>query len=77
MAGAIIRNFASIQQDPWAPLQGGQGGCGGHGFVSLYLVFLRLRWFGLVEFGLVWLSLVWFGQVCFGLVIPQTNKQIK
>ena len=57
--------------------QGGQGGCGDHGFVSLYLVFLQLRWFGLVEFGLVWLSLVWFGQVCFGLVIPQTNKQIK
>ena len=50
--------------------------------MSLCLVFLRLRWFGLVEFGLVWLSLVWFGQglcdlVEFDSVLSinrQTNK---
>ena len=86
MTGAIIRNFASIQQDPGAGEPGGPGRMWGQwicefvlGFLTIALVWSGLIWSGLVLcwFGLVWLSLVWFGQVCFGLVIPQTNKQNK
>ena len=59
MTGAIIRNFASIQQDPGAGEPGGPGRMWGPWICEF--VWFSYDCIGLVWLNLVWLSLVWFG----------------
>ena len=54
MTGAIIRNFASIQQDPGAGEPGGPGRMWGPWICEFV-------WFSYDCVGLVWLNLVWSG----------------